>query len=121
EDAGYAGAGIAGTRCGVYVGCAAGDYTTLFGENLPPQALWGSLNSAVAARISYYLDLQGPAMTIDTACSSSLVAIHLACQALWSQEIEMALAGGIYVQATPNYFLLANMAGMLSPRGHCYT
>ncbi|GCF07149.1 SDR family NAD(P)-dependent oxidoreductase [Dictyobacter arantiisoli] len=121
EDAGYAGTSIGGSQCGVYVGCAAGDYTALFAGDPPPQALWGSLNSAVAARISYYLDLQGPALTVDTACSSSLVAIHLACQSLWSGETEMALAGGIYIQTTPQYYLLANRASMLSPTGHCYT
>ena len=121
EDAGYAGASIKGSLCGVYVGCAAGDYNNLFEGDVPPQALWGSLNSAVAARISYYLDLQGPAITIDTACSSSLVAIHLACQSLWAQETKIALAGGIYIQTTPQYYLLANQAGMLSPTGHCYT
>lgn len=121
ENAGYAGGSVSGTNCGIYVGCAAGDYHTLFAENPPPQALWGSLNSAIAARISYYLNLQGPAITIDTACSSSLVAIHLACQSLWSRETSMALAGGIYIQTTPQYHLLADRAGMLSQTGHCYT
>jgi acyl transferase domain-containing protein len=121
EDAGYTGPDIAEKLCGVYVGCATGDYKTLFADNAPPQALWGSLNSAIAARISYYLDLQGPAITIDTACSSSLVAIHLACQGLWSRETDLALAGGIYIQTTPQYHIVADRAGMLSPTGHCYS
>lgn len=57
EDAGYAGTGMEGRRCGVYVGCAEGDYQQLLGEDLPPQALWGHMGSVIPARISYYLNL----------------------------------------------------------------
>ncbi|MCP4625748.1 MAG: polyketide synthase, partial [bacterium] len=66
-------------------------------------------------------DLQGPAVAVDTACSSSLAAIHLACQGLWNKEIEMALAGGVFIQSTPRFFLSAEKAGMLSPSGRCHT
>src|SRR5213078_4296127 len=93
EDAGYAGTALEGRQCGVYVGCAAGDYPKLFQGKVPPQAFWGNAGSVIPARIAYYLNLQGPAVAVDTACSSSLVAIHLACQGLWTGEIDMALAG----------------------------
>jgi acyl transferase domain-containing protein len=100
EDAGYAGESTEGQRCGVYVGCAAGDYHHLF-EGLPPaQAFWGNIGSVIPARIAHYLNLVGPAIAIDTACSSSLVAMHLACQGLWIGETEMALAGGIFLSPT---------------------
>lgn len=36
----------------------------------------GSADSAIGGRLSYFLDLTGPAMEIKTACSSSAVAIH---------------------------------------------
>ncbi|BBO59205.1 SDR family NAD(P)-dependent oxidoreductase [Mycoavidus sp. B2-EB] len=121
EDAGYAGAGIAGQRCGVYVGCSAGDYQNLVDAAAPPQALWGNANSVTPARIAYHLNLQGPALAIDTACSSSLVALHQACQSLRTGEVELALAGGVFVQSTESFYVLANRAGMLSPTGHCYT
>ncbi|WOZ36813.1 SDR family NAD(P)-dependent oxidoreductase [Paenibacillus polymyxa] len=121
EDAGYAGAGMDGRRCGVYVGCAEGDYQRLLGEDLPPQALWGHMGSVIPARISYYLNLHGPAIAVDTACSSSLVATHLACQSLWSGETDMALAGGVYIHTTPRCYLYGDRAGMLSHTGHCYT
>jgi acyl transferase domain-containing protein/NAD(P)-dependent dehydrogenase (short-subunit alcohol dehydrogenase family)/acyl carrier protein/ubiquinone/menaquinone biosynthesis C-methylase UbiE len=121
EDAGYAGVGVSGCRCGVYVGCSGGDYAQLFDENPPPQAFWGNAGSVIPARIAYYLDLHGPAIAIDTACSSSLVAVHLACQGLWSGETELALAGGVFIQATPAFYLTANRAGMLSPTGHCHS
>ena len=119
EDAGHAGAEMTGRRCGVFVGCSAGDYQELFQGTPPGQAFWGNTSSLVPARIAYYLDLKGPAIAVDTACSSSLVAVHLACQSLWSGESEMAIAGGVFVQCTPRFYLYANRASMLSPTGRC--
>ncbi|MFF5360415.1 SDR family NAD(P)-dependent oxidoreductase [Streptomyces scabiei] len=121
EDAGYAGTAARGKRCGVYVGCQESGYTALFGDEVPAPAMWGNALSALPARISYHLDLQGPAVAVDTACSSSLVAIHLACQGLWGGETEMALAGGVSIQCTPQFYRLAGRAGMLSPTGRCHT
>ncbi|HDR9511781.1 TPA: SDR family NAD(P)-dependent oxidoreductase, partial [Burkholderia cepacia] len=121
EDAGYAGAGIEGRRCGVYVGCAMGDYQRLLDETAPAQAFWGNAGSVIPARIAYHLDLQGPAVAIDTACSSSLVAIHQACQGLRAGEADLAIAGGVFVQSTEAFYLQANRAGMLSPTGRCHT
>ncbi|MCM2496148.1 non-ribosomal peptide synthetase/type I polyketide synthase [Burkholderia glumae] len=120
ENAGYAGDALGGRRCGVYVGCAAGDYLDLTGKaDYPAQAMWGNMSSVVASRISYYLNLQGPALAVDTACSSSLVAIHLACQALWSGESEVALSGGVFLQCSPRLYISGSRAGMLSPSGRC--
>ena len=121
ENAGYAGEGVMGKRCGIFVGCAGGDYARLFSQRAPAQAFWGNAASIIPARIAYYLNLQGPAVAIDTACSSSLVAIHMACQSLLSKETEMALAGGVFIQSTPKFYLSANEAGMLSPTGRCHT
>ena len=121
EDAGYVGDEDTPRYCGVYVGCGPGDYIRLFGDDAPAQAFWGNAGSVIPARIAYFLDLQGPAIAIDTACSSSLVAMHLACQALWSGEISMALAGGVYLHATPDFYVASNRADMLSARGRCHT
>jgi acyl transferase domain-containing protein/acyl carrier protein len=119
EDAGYAGC-IEGSNCGVYVGCGSGDYASLI-KSGPPQAFWGNALSVVASRISYYLDLHGPAVAIDTACSSSLVAIHIACRALAGGEVDLALAGGVTALATPGMLGSAAGAGMLSPTGRCHS
>ncbi|MEU2822501.1 amino acid adenylation domain-containing protein [Streptomyces bacillaris] len=118
EDAGHAGDSLDRDRCGIYVGCAAGDYLDLTGpSDYPGQALWGNMNSLVPSRIAYYLDLHGPALAVDTACSSSLVSLYLACQALWAGEVTTAIAGGVYVQNSPRLYLAASRAGMLSPTG----
>ncbi|MEJ2621308.1 MAG: beta-ketoacyl synthase N-terminal-like domain-containing protein [Candidatus Thiodiazotropha sp.] len=121
EDSGYAGSAVQGRKCGVYVGCNPGDYRQLFKDAPPPQSMWGNASSILPSRIAYFLDLQGPAVAVDTACSSSLVSIHLACQGLWGAETELALAGGVSVQSTPDLYVSAERAQMLSPTGRCHT
>ncbi|WDD90504.1 amino acid adenylation domain-containing protein (plasmid) [Burkholderia sp. FERM BP-3421] len=130
EDAGHAGELDKQRRCGVYVGCSGGDYHLLFpgpgasdGDTRarpPIQSYWGNAVSVIPARISYFLDLHGPAVAIDTACSSSLVALHMACAALRSGEVSMALCGGVFVQCTAGFYQQAQRAGMLSTTGNCY-
>ena len=119
EDAGYAGRILDGTRCGVYVGAATGDYGQLLKESISAQAFWGGSGAIIPARISYFLNLRGPAIAVDTACSSSLVAVHLACHALWSGEVSLALAGGVFLMCTPKFYAQAGGAGMLSSSGRC--
>lgn len=124
EDAGYAHDGISRCSCGVYVGTAPRDYLTHItdkGALLGAQAFWGNTGSLLASRISYYLNLKGPAIAVDTACSSSLVAVHLACQGLISGEVDMAIAGGVWICTTPHYYILTSNAGMLSKEGRCRT
>jgi polyketide synthase PksN len=120
EDAGYAGASVEKKQCGIYVGCGDSCYDSLTGTDSPSHAVWGNADPSMPARIAQNLGLRGPALAVDTASSSSLVAVHLACQSLWSQETEMALAGGVFLQATPAFFKSANRAGLLSPYGRCH-
>ncbi|MCR6488451.1 amino acid adenylation domain-containing protein [Amycolatopsis sp. OK19-0408] len=118
EDAGHAGASIDRERCGIYVGSGGGDYFDLTSPfAYPAQAYWGNMNSMVPARLAYYLDLHGPAMTVNTACSSSLTAVYLACQGLWTGETDLALAGGVAVQCSPRVYVAGSRAGMLAPSG----
>jgi acyl transferase domain-containing protein len=73
----------------------------------------------LATRAAYLCNLRGPAMTVQTACSTSLVAVHLACQALLSQECDMALAGGVAlpVPLIGGYPVVAG--GIFARDGHC--
>lgn len=119
EYAGYAGKGMDKMRCGVFAGCSRSEYAEFFSDEPPAQAFWGNAPSVIPARIAYYLNLLGPAISVDTACSSSLVSIHLACQSLWSRETDMALAGGVFLQLKPDYHQVTNRAGMLSLEGKC--
>ena len=117
EDAGYA--GEHGQPWGVYAGCWSGDYGEGAGPTGSGQALWGNMASVIPARVAYLMDLQGPAVAVDTACSSSLVAVDMAADAVRTGKVDLALAGGVYVQCTPRLFHLAGQAGMLSPSGRC--
>jgi acyl transferase domain-containing protein/enoyl-CoA hydratase/carnithine racemase/acyl carrier protein len=122
EDAGYAARSLSGSRTGVFAGCANGDYHQLSREHqLSAQGFTGSAMSILAARIAYFLNLQGPCVSIDTACSSSLVAIAQACDSLTSGAADLALAGGVYVMAGPEMHIKTSQAGMLSPEGRCFT
>jgi len=122
EDAGYDARVLSGSKCGVFVGCAAGDYHHLSRQHhLSAQGFTGSAMSILAARISYFLNLQGPCVSIDTACSSSLVAIAQACDSLISGGSDLALAGGVYVMAGPDMHIMTSQAAMLSPAGRCFT
>ncbi len=122
ESAGYTAERLSGSRCGVFVGCANGDYHLLSREQqVDALGFTGNATSILAARVSYFLNLQGPCVSIDTACSSSLVAIANACDSLITGASDMALAGGVYVMANADMFLKTAHAGMLSPDGRCYT
>ena len=123
EDAGYSSQDLSGTKCGVFAGTTASDYIYRFKEQRPVDsfAFMGNAASILAARISYFLNLKGPSLAIDTACSSSLVAIHLACQSIRAGECSMALAGGVFIETTPDFHIMTAKTGMLSPNGLCKT
>lgn len=122
EDAGYDARVLSGSKCGVFAGCAHGDYHLLSREQqLSAQGFTGDATSILAARISYFLNLQGPCISIDTACSSSLVALAHACDSLVAGGSDLALAGGVYVMAGPEMHIKTSQAGMLSREGRCYT
>lgn len=94
ENAGYSLAELRGSRTGVYVGALPTNYI----ENpIDPSTVTGNIAAPLAGRISYVLDLRGPAMVLDTACSSSLVAVHQACGAIALGECDYAIAAGITI------------------------
>jgi len=85
------------------------------------EVMVGNDKDYLATRVSYKLDLKGPAFTVQTACSSSLVAIHSACQALMNGECDLAIAGGVTIklpQVTGYFF---EEGSILSADGHTRT
>ncbi|WP_132066262.1 SDR family NAD(P)-dependent oxidoreductase, partial [Aquimarina spinulae] len=128
EDAGYTRSslqiphkdGLPG-QVGVYVGMMYSEYQ-LFGAEASmqgnPTAISGSYAS-IANRVSYFLNLHGPSMTLDTMCSSSLTAIHLACQDLKEGRTDLGIAGGVNVSVHPNKYLMLSTGQFISSDGHC--
>ncbi|MFI9005605.1 condensation domain-containing protein [Actinosynnema sp. NPDC053489] len=94
ENACLAPASLRGSRTAVVLGHSQSDYETLYQGEDPHQTL-GALSASTAARVSYHLDLTGPAYVVDTACSSSLTALAGAVDELRKGTADLALAGGV--------------------------
>lgn len=79
----------------------------------------GNLKSFTAGKVSHYFGWTGPSLTIDTACSSSSVAIHQACRSILHGECTAALAGGVNIITSPDWYHNLAGASFLSPTGQC--
>ncbi|HTD53810.1 MAG TPA: SDR family NAD(P)-dependent oxidoreductase, partial [Silvibacterium sp.] len=117
EHAGYAPGRLKRRKWGVFA-CVKGDYPTLVQRYYP--TFLAPTDSSPPARLSYALDLCGPAISIDTACSSGLAAVAHACDSLSLGSCDAAVvgAGGVYV--TPNMLVTSSQSLLFSPDGECY-
>lgn len=108
---------------GVYVGIASGQYAQLITRAHQGEEDFCTQSSSwsVANRISFFLDLHGPSISIDTACSSSLTAIHMACDALRLGKISTALVGGVSLNIDPLRNNNLHMTNMLSKDKRCHS
>lgn len=73
----------------------------------------------LAPMVSYKLNLRGASMNLTSACSSSLVGIHLACRALIFGEVNMAVAGGVFLHTNKQFGYQHEEGSILSRDGHC--
>lgn len=111
---------------GIYAGAGSGDYLAYLRSNPAlvdmlglHQVMLGNEKDFLATRVAYKLNLRGSAITVQTACSTSLVAVHLACQSLLNEEIDMALAGGVSINIPQKAGYMYQEGGLHSPDGHC--
>lgn len=120
EQSGYFGSHNQDKSIGCYIGVGLTDYENNIACH-PANAFsaTGNLRSFAAGKISHYFGWTGPGLTIDTACSSSAVAIHTACRAIIGGECNAALAGGVNVMTSPEWFQNLAGASFLSPTGQC--
>lgn len=119
EDAGWTLNELSNSRTGVFVGAMGCDYLSLHDENsvFSPYSPIGLDTSLIANRISYFLGLQGPSLTVNTASSSSLVALHLAVNSLRLGEAEKALVGGVNLIFNLKITDALWQMGVISPTG----
>src|SRR5437667_5217746 len=73
----------------------------------------------LTTRVSYKLNLRGPAVSVQTAGSTSLVAVCLACQNLLNYQCDMALAGGVSITFPQKKKQLYQEGGFIARDGHC--
>ncbi|MFF8989331.1 beta-ketoacyl synthase N-terminal-like domain-containing protein [Streptomyces sp. NPDC014983] len=110
---------------GVFMGVTTLDYifesTGLAPADLDGYLAPGLSHSAVSGRLSFFLGLRGPCLTVDTTCSSSLTATHLAVQALRGGECGLALSGGVNVIHNAQNHTILSLGGVLSADGQCKT
>ena len=132
EDAGYDPARIAG-NIGVFAGSSINTYLLLhlasdsaFREEFTRSyqvgsfpALVGNGQDFLATRISYKLNLRGPAMTVQSACSTSLLAVAQAWQSLVNYQSDLALAGGVSISFPQRRGYFYQEGGIVSSDGHC--
>lgn len=132
EDAGYAPKSYEG-RIGVFAGASINTYllrhicadrksvdefTSVYQVGAFPM-LVGNGADFTATRVSYKLDLRGPASTVQSACSTSLLAVAQACEGLRAGKMDMALAGAASVSLPQRRGYLYQQGGMVSADGHC--
>ena len=79
----------------------------------------GNLLNMMSATVAQVFDLGGPAFTIDAACSSALVAIYEAILHLRAGECDAAIAGGVYLNLTPDNLVGFSRIGAISRADQC--
>jgi acyl transferase domain-containing protein/acyl carrier protein len=111
---------------GVFGGCNRSDYLSGIPADLDLgdsagayERMIGNEKDYLCTRVSYKLNLRGPALSVQTACSTSLVAVQVACQSLLNYQCSLALAGGVAVnlKGSKGYFYQDGM--ILSRDGRC--
>ena len=123
EHAGIPAESLQRSQTGVFIGACVSEYGYLASRDLNQIQAWtgtGGALSIIANRLSYFLDLHGPSLTIDTACSSSLVTVHLACQSLRTGQSDLAIAGGVNLLLSPVVTRSFDRAEAMSPTGACH-
>ncbi|PKF77851.1 hypothetical protein CW749_20140 [Vibrio sp. vnigr-6D03] len=112
---------------GIFAGCRQSTYQAFLSPIRPEQItesesfqqLMGNDKDYLATRASYFLNLNGPALTVQSACSTSLVAVHQACQSLRSGECDSAFAGGVAISFPQGVGYRASEGMIFSNDGKC--
>ncbi|MEP5154147.1 type I polyketide synthase, partial [Planktotalea sp.] len=114
---------------GVYAGCGMGSYfyfNVCSNRDLVDNTGMfllrhtGNDKDFLSTRLSHFLDLRGPSISVQTACSTSLVGVHYASAALLNGECDMAIAGGVTIDLPQGQGYVFKENEILSPDGQCH-
>ncbi|WP_338925302.1 SDR family NAD(P)-dependent oxidoreductase [Mycetohabitans endofungorum] len=92
-------------QVGVFVGVMYQQYQAFEADFVKESLVSVTSYSAIANRVSYFFDFQGPSLAIDTMCSSSISAIHAAGEALRNGDCRLAIAGGVNLTLHPKKYI----------------
>ncbi|HWE36300.1 MAG TPA: beta-ketoacyl synthase N-terminal-like domain-containing protein, partial [Isosphaeraceae bacterium] len=87
---------------------------------LPPfeaATIPGQLTNATAGRVADRFDLAGASYVVDAASASALVALDLGAQSLASRRADLAIVGGVYLEADVDFPMVFSRLGALSKSG----
>ncbi|KAI9781693.1 MAG: Type I Iterative PKS [Peltula sp. TS41687] len=125
ENAGIPLKALDGRRFGCFAASYASDYGDIQSrdpDDRAPATSIGLARTMLSNRVSHFLNITGPSMTLDTACSGGLVSIDVAARYLHTREIDGAIvaASNLYFspEHTTDHFA---MSGAHSPSGRCHT
>jgi acyl transferase domain-containing protein len=115
---------LKGSNTGCFVANFTNDFTVMQykdAEYASHYSATGSAASILANRVNHAFNLLGPTLVVDTACSGSLYSLHLACTALQNGDCDSAVVAGANLIQSPELFLQAVKAGILSTDSTCHT
>lgn len=91
-------------------------------EDRPHNCAIGVGRSIMANRLSYFLNIYGPSVTIDTACSGSLVSLDMACRTIQSGEADAAIIASSNLYLHPDHVIDRGSVGQAhSASALCHT
>lgn len=109
-------------RVGVFYGMTSDDWREVnSGQDVGTYFIPGGNRAFTPGRVNYHFKFSGPSVSVDTACSSSAAAIHMACNFLWRNDCDTAIAGGTNVMTNPDNFTGLDKGHFLSRTGNCKT
>ncbi|KAM5343618.1 hypothetical protein ACJ41O_012155 [Fusarium nematophilum] len=110
---------------GCFVGSYAADYAGMQNrdpEDRPANNALGVGRAILANRLSHFLNIKGPSVTLDTACSGSLQGLDLASRYLQSRDIEAAIVATSNLYMSPEHLIDTGSIGSAhSPTTLCHT
>ena len=93
---------------GCFVGSYAADYADMQNrdpEDRPANNALGVGRALLSTRLSHFLNINGPSVTLDTACSGSLQGLDIACRYLQSGDIDAAIVATSNLYMNPEHLI----------------